>query len=114
MFHEIMVLALYLLTPSGWSERDECCQHSFRSFSLYHADPIRLQFVQRRSTSENMALNKVTGIRIPEDLMGRIQTVKGNRSLSQTLIDLVERGLTATAETEAPGVMERLEALEKK
>jgi hypothetical protein len=61
-----------------------------------------------------MPANKVTGLRIPEDLMGRIQTARGNRSLSQTLIDLVERGLTVTAETEAPGVMERLEALEKK
>jgi antitoxin component of MazEF toxin-antitoxin module len=58
-----------------------------------------------------MAETKAIGVRLPQDLLEQIEAVKGSRTLTQTIVALLQQALGI--EPEKP-IVERLEALEKK
>lgn len=63
-----------------------------------------------------MAETKAIGVRLPQDLLEQIEAVKGSRTLTQTIVDLLRKGLGIEdeIEDETTAIVERLEALEKK
>jgi hypothetical protein len=61
-----------------------------------------------------MAPKKTIGLRVSDDLLQRIEAVQGDRSLSETVITLIERGLGIEPPLTIEQLLERLEALEKK
>lgn len=62
-----------------------------------------------------MAETKAIGVRLPQDLLEQIEAVKGDRTLTQTIVALLWKGLGIEPEegTNTP-IAVRLEALEKK
>ncbi len=60
-----------------------------------------------------MAETKLVGVRIPNALLKRVEAVKGEDTLSQTVIKLIEKGLGLEPDPEAPEVLERLAEIER-